>query len=79
MIYATHHIPDNMQRLIELRACGQCGVESGTQADLARKLEVSSTFVKKLLTGDKTPSVARLLEIARFFGVTPNELLGAGE
>ena len=79
MIYAAHNISDNMQRLIELRACGQCGVESGTQADLARKLEVSSTFVKKLLTGEKTPSVPRLAEIARFFGVTPNDLLGAAE
>jgi len=63
MIYAAHNISDNMQRLIELRACGQCGVESGTQADLARKLEVSSTFVKKLLTGD----LARKLEVSSTF------------
>jgi len=78
-MYAAHHIPDNMQRLIELRACGQCGVESGTQADLARELEVSRAFIGKIMNGDKTPSVARMLEIARFFGVTPNELLEAAE
>jgi len=71
MIYAAHHIPDNIDRL--------CIEREKTCADLARELEVSRVFVGKILNGDKTPSVARLLEIARFFGVTPNELLGAAE
>jgi transcriptional regulator with XRE-family HTH domain len=71
MIYAAHHIPDNIQRLFSER--------EKTSADLARELEVSRVFVGKIVTGEKTPSVPRLAEIARFFGVTPNELLGAAE
>ena len=69
MIYAAHHIPGNIQRLfIERRMTG---------ADLAHELEVSRVFIGKIMNGDKTPSLARLLEIARWFGVTPNELLEA--
>jgi transcriptional regulator with XRE-family HTH domain len=71
MIYAAHHIPDNIQRLFSER--------EKTSADLARELEVSRVFVGKIMAGDKTPSLARMLEIARFFGVTPNDLLGASE
>ncbi len=71
MIYATHHIPGNIDRL--------CIEREKTCADLARELEVSRVFVGKILNGDKTPSLARMLEIARFFGVTPNELLEAAE
>lgn len=71
MIYAAHNIPGNIQRLfIERKRTG---------ADLAHELEVSRVFVGKIMSGDKTPSLARLLEIARWFGVTPNELLEAGE
>jgi len=71
MIYAAHHIPDNIDRL--------CIEREKTCSDLARELEVSRVFVGKILNGDKTPSLARMLEIARFFGVTPNELLEAAE
>jgi len=71
MIYAAHHIPGNIGRL--------CIEREKTCADLARELEVSRVFVGKIMNGDKTPSLARLLEIARWFGVTPNELLEACE
>ena len=71
MIYAARHIPGNIQRLF---SDGE-----KTFADLARELKVSRVFVGKIVTGEKTPSVPRLAEIARFFGVTPNDLLGAAE
>jgi transcriptional regulator with XRE-family HTH domain len=71
MIYAAHHIPGNIGRL--------CVEREKTFADLARELKVSRVFVGKIVTGEKTPSVPRLAEIARFFGVTPNELLEASE
>jgi len=71
MIYAAHHIPGNIGRL--------CIEREKTCGDLARELEVSRVFVGKIMNGDKTPSLARLLEIARWFGVTPNELLEACE
>jgi transcriptional regulator with XRE-family HTH domain len=71
MIYAAHHIPGNIGRL--------CVERKKTCAHLASELEVSRVFIGKIMAGDKTPSLARMLEIARFFGVTPNELLGASE
>ena len=67
-MYAARNIPGNMVRMRADR--------SMSAADLARELEVSRTYVGKLESGDKAPSVARLLDIARAFGCTPNELLG---
>jgi len=62
------------EQLINLRT--KCG---NTQEELAEYLNVSQQAVSKWESGESTPKVPLLPDIARFYNVTTNELLGGGE
>lgn len=70
MIYTTTHIGHHMKRLRAVRGL--------SAASLARELEVSRVYVGKLERGEKTPSLERLISIARALSCTPHELLEEG-
>ncbi len=46
-----------------------------TQADLAERINYSDKAISKWERGESTPDVATLMQLARFFGVTVDELL----
>jgi transcriptional regulator with XRE-family HTH domain len=47
-----------------------------TQQQVADELGISTqTFVHRLETGQKKPSVEHVLKLAQIFGVTPDQLL----
>ena len=50
-----------------------------TQDELAKELYVSRTAISKWESGRGYPSIDSLKEIAKFFGVTVDELLSSGE
>ena len=50
-----------------------------TQEDLAEKLYVSRTAISKWESGRGYPNIESLKAIAKFFGVTVDELLSSGE
>lgn len=47
-----------------------------TQADLAQQLNFTDKAVSKWERGDSVPDVMTLVELARLFGITVNDLLG---
>ncbi len=47
-----------------------------TQADLADQINYSDKAVSKWERGESTPDVATLMQLARFFGVSVDDLLG---
>lgn len=62
------------KQLIDLRK-----KRGNTQEELAEYLKVSPQAVSKWESGESTPKVPLLPDIARFYNVTTDELLGGGE
>ena len=52
---------------------------SSTQKELAEVFAVAATTVTAWESGQNLPRIEKLLEIADYFGVTPNDLLGYGK
>jgi putative transcriptional regulator len=48
-----------------------------SQADLARRMDVSRQTINSIETGRYTPSLPLAIAIARFFGVTVEEIFHA--
>ena len=46
-----------------------------SQAELAKRLDVSVGWVSRLETGDTFASIQRVIELAELFECTPNDLL----
>ncbi len=62
------------EKLVELRTA-----RGATQEDMARKLTVSNKTISKWENGVSSPDLSMLVEIAKYFGVTTDSLLGLSE
>lgn len=57
------------KKLIEQRKLSKL-----TQAELAKRLEISEVYVRKLERGVRNPSIALMLKFEKLFGVSMKEL-----